>query len=207
MMDVPPDARDDTSAATSAASVVPRAADPDPDALLVRARGGDIDAFRRLVRLHQGRVFSIALRHTGRRSEAEELAQDAFVQLHGALAHIEDASHLLHWLLRTVVHRCIDRQRHARRRPRLVPIDCAPEAADAAAGEGADDPLASAHLRRLLLELKPDARAVLLLRFQEDQDPADIAVTLGMSVNTVKSHLRRSLDWLRTRYPGVGHGP
>ena len=52
----------------------------------------------------------------------------------------------------------------------------------------------------------PDARAVMLLRYQEDLDPSDIARALGMSVNTVKSHVRRSLDWLRAQYTGEDHG-
>jgi RNA polymerase sigma-70 factor (ECF subfamily) len=55
------------------------------------------------------------------------------------------------------------------------------------------------HLRRLLLELSPPARAVLLLRYQEDLDPVDIARTLDMPINTVKSHLKRSLETLRQR--------
>lgn len=176
-------------------------------AALDRARAGDHDAFRFLLRLHQSRVFSIALRFTGRRAEAEELAQDVFVQLHGALAQIGTPAHLTHWLLRAISHRCIDRQRREQRRPRLVPIESVAEAADVAApdGDGGGDPLAGARLRRLLLDLSPDARAVVVLRFQEDLDPADIAQALQMSVNTVKSHLRRSLDALRAQY-GENHG-
>jgi RNA polymerase sigma-70 factor (ECF subfamily) len=178
----------------------------DADAGLRRASGGDREAFRQLVRTHQARVYSIALRFTGRRTDAEELAQDVFVQLHGALAQIQSAAHLKHWLLRTVSHRCIDRLRSESRRPRLVPIEALPEGTEPAAPESGGDPLAGARLRRLLLELAPDARAVVLLRFQEDLDPTEIATALAMSVNTVKSHLRRSLDWMRTQVAGDGDG-
>jgi RNA polymerase sigma-70 factor (ECF subfamily) len=171
-----------------------------------RARAGDAQAFRALMRMHQGRVFSVALRFTGRRTEAEELAQDVFVQLHGALGQIESAAHLKHWLLRAISHRCIDRQRHEKRRPRLVPIESVPETADTSTSDAHGDPLAGARLRRLLLDLAPDARAVMLLRYQEDLDPGDIAAALGMSVNTVKSHVRRSIDWLRAQYAGEEHG-
>jgi RNA polymerase sigma-70 factor (ECF subfamily) len=58
----------------------------------------------------------------------------------------------------------------------------------------------------LLAQLQPDARVVLLLRFQEDLDPAEIATVMKMSVNTVKSHLRRSLEWLRSECTGGHHG-
>jgi RNA polymerase sigma-70 factor (ECF subfamily) len=54
-------------------------------------------------------------------------------------------------------------------------------------------------LRSLVTELPPAARAVVLLRFQEDLDPVEIARTLRMPLNTVKSHLRRSLAQLRER--------
>jgi hypothetical protein len=82
---------------------------------LQRARAGDRPAFRRLVLVHQDRVYSLALRITGHHADAEELAQDAFLQLHGALAQVTSPDHLKHWLLRTVAHRAIDRLRQAAR--------------------------------------------------------------------------------------------
>lgn len=173
---------------------------------LTRAQRGELAAFEQLMRQHEVRVFSIALRFTGRRADAEELTQDVFVQLHGSLRRISDAEHLRRWLLRTVTNRCLNRLRDQRRRPQLVPIETLPATAEPVAPESGSDPLAGPHLRRLLLELTPEARVVLLLRFQEDLDPTDIATALDMSVNTVKSHLRRSLEWLRTQCTGDAHG-
>lgn len=170
---------------------------------LVAARRGDAAAFARLVRAHQGRVFSVALRLTGSREDAEELAQDAFVQLHGALGQVQSLPHVLHWLLRTITHRSIDRLRARERAPRLVQIDMThlPAASDAAG-----DPLWEKRLRRLLLQLADAPRAVVTLRFQEDLEPTEIAAVLDMPVNTVKSHLRRSLEWLRAQQAGEAHG-
>jgi RNA polymerase sigma-70 factor (ECF subfamily) len=173
---------------------------------LTRAQRGELAAFDHLMREHEARVFSIALRFTGRRADAEELTQDVFVQLHGSLGRMTDAEHLQRWLLRTVTHRCLNRLRDQRRRPQLVPIESMPAAAEPIAPDSGSDPLAGPHLRRLLLELAPEARVVLLLRFQEDLDPSDIAAALDMSVNTVKSHLRRSLEWLRAQCTGDAHG-
>jgi RNA polymerase sigma-70 factor (ECF subfamily) len=171
--------------------------------LLQAAQQGSGTAFEQLLRLNQARVFSVALRLTGRREDAEELAQDAFVQLHASLAQIESATHLRHWLLRTVSHRAIDRLRQRGREPRVVSLDASHEIA---AVERGSDPLAQRRLRLLLLQLPPDARAVVLLRFQEDFDPTQIAAVLGMPLNTVKSHLRRSLDWLRAQTAGAEDG-
>lgn len=173
---------------------------------LERAWRGDLAAFGELVAAHEPRVFSIALRFTGRRADAEELTQDVFVQLHGALKQISDEQHLRRWLLRTATHRCLNRLRNDRRRPQTLPIDAVDTAAELTAPDQDFDPLLGARLRRLLLDLAPDARAVMLLRFQEDLDPGEIATVLAMSVNTVKSHLRRSLEWLRAQCAGDDHG-
>jgi RNA polymerase sigma-70 factor (ECF subfamily) len=177
-----------------------------PDDGLERARRGDLTAFRELLRANKARVFGLALRFMGRHADAEEVAQDVFLQLHGALRQIESSQHLKYWLLRAVSHRCIDRLRSESSRPRTVPLDALSESAHAAAPEVGGDPLAVAQVQRLLLQLAPEARAVVLLRFREDLDQSDIATVLAMPVNTVKSHLRRSLEWLRAQMAGGNHG-
>jgi RNA polymerase sigma-70 factor, ECF subfamily len=163
---------------------------------LAAARRGDLAAFARLVRLHQARVFSVALRLCRQREDAQEIAQDAFVQLHGALEGISSPAHLKHWLLCTVTHRAIDRLRQSARRPRLATLDGIPDVA--APEQETPDPLVHRRLRAAIATLAPDARAVLLLRYQEDLDPLEISRVLAMPHNTVKSHLRRALEQLRT---------
>jgi RNA polymerase sigma-70 factor (ECF subfamily) len=174
--------------------------------VLDRARRGDLTAFRELLRAHKGRVFSMALRIMGNSADAEEVAQDVFLQLHGALAQISTPGHQTHWLLRAISHRCIDRLRQQGSRPRLVSIDAVPEFAQGTAAAEEGDLFAAAQVRRLLLELTPEARAVVLLRFQEELVPSEIATVLAMPLNTVKSHLRRSLEWLRAQLTRDDHG-
>jgi len=175
--------------------------------ILQFAQSGDRSAFQQLVEQHQARVFGVALRLVGSHADADELAQDVFVKLHGSLARIESPAHLTHWLLRTVAHRAIDRLRQQARRGRQLPLDALGESPQAHAPDPEHDPLAAAELHRLLLQLQPNARAVMILRYQEDLDPPDIAAVLDMPVPTVKSHLRRSLEWLRTQCAGETHGP
>lgn len=175
---------------------------PEVGEWLRAARAGSDADFGRLVVQYQARVFSLALRLTGRRDEAEELAQDAFLQLHANLARIDSPAHLRHWLCRTVTHRSIDHLRRRARQPLYVAAESVGESAGEYGGEGAAetgayDPVLRRRLLQLLLQLPEMARAVIVLRFQEDLDPVDIAHTLDMPINTVKSHLRRSLDWLR----------
>jgi RNA polymerase sigma-70 factor, ECF subfamily len=169
-------------------------------ALLARAIAGDTAAFGALVRRYQRPVYGLALRMLSDRHRAEDLAQEVFLQLYGNLAAIESPDHLSFWLRRVTMHRAIDR---LRREPRLVlsPL----EAAERVASEPVDaDPILERRLRELLGELPPAARAVVLLRYQEDLDPMEIGRTLKMSVNTVKSHLKRSLALLRERLGASG---
>lgn len=173
---------------------------------LERARRGDLPAFDSLMRAEEPRVFSLALRFTGSRADAEELTQDVFLRLHASLAQISDEVHLRRWLLRAITHRCLNRLRDEGRRPRLESMDILPPEAAPVVEARDPDPMAGAQLRHLILQLSPEARAVLLLRYQEDLDPSDIATVLAMSVNTVKSHLRRSLEWLRGQIGGDDHG-
>ena len=136
-------------------------------------------------------VYSLALRMLGSREESFDLAQEVFMQLHARVHTIESADHLRAWLRRVATHRSIDQ---LRQRPSHLPLDLVDE--PQADGSYADHWL-QGRLRELLLSLAPDARAVMLLRYQEDLGPDEIAATLEMSVNTVKSHLKRSLEQLR----------
>ena len=169
------------------------------EALFARACAGESGAFAALVRLHQARVFGIAARMLSDRAAAEDLAQDVFLQMFRDLASLDSHEHLRFWLRRVTSHRCIDRLRQSARIS-LQPLDCAREVVEGERGEG---PLLRQHLNAVLQELAPAARAVLLLRYQEDLDPAEIARTLAMPVNTVKSHLKRSLSVLRSRLAGL----
>jgi RNA polymerase sigma-70 factor (ECF subfamily) len=163
---------------------------------LTRALAGDAAAFGMLVRMHQRSVYSLALRMVSDREKAEDLAQEVFLQLHRNLAAIESAAHLAFWLRKVTLNRSIDRLRSE---PKLE--DMPLEAADGVVSEAADaDPLLARRLSTLVAQLPAAPRAVLLLRYQEDLDPTEIARTLGMSINTVKSHLKRSLSLLRERF-------
>lgn len=170
-----------------------------PDSLLLQARAGDADAFAALVRAHQGSVFSIGLRMLNRRDAAEDLAQDVFLQLYRRLGDIESLEHLGFWLRRVASNLAID---WLRRLPytNTQPLD---DEVQVPAQETSQDPLMDRQLARLLNDLSPPARAVMLLRYQEDHDLAEIAAMLDMPVNTVKSHIKRSLTALRARMIGA----
>lgn len=151
--------------------------------------------FAALVRQHQAMVFSVGWNFLRDRSAAEELAQEVFLQLYRSLPDLQSPEHVTFWLRRTAVHRAIDMVRRRKLRPQLG-LEDVPEPS---VPPGTGDPLLQRTLGKLVASLPEKPRAVVILRYQEDMDPADIAETLDMPVRTVKSHLSRSLAMLREK--------
>ena len=169
------------------------------DEQLSKARAGEPAALAALVRAQQRAVYSLALRMLGTRDLAEDLTQDVFMEMNDHLTAIDSWEHLTFWLRRVTTHRAIDQLRR-RSRVDITPLD---DAAECVSNDVEADPLWQRHLQLLLAKLTPDARAVVLLRYQEDLDPVDIGQTLDMPINTVKSHLKRSLEFMRRSLKGA----
>ena len=148
-----------------------------------------------LVREHQAMVFSVAYHSFRDRALAEDLAQDVFLKLHEALAELKSPAHVKFWLRKAITNRCIDESRRLRVRRRLALGDVPEPAARTEPG----DLFLSATLRSLIATLPVKARLVVILRYQEDLEPADISAITGIPVATVKSHLYRSLAVLRAK--------
>src|SRR5262249_32564916 len=90
--------------------------------LIARSQAGDTGAFRELVERHQARAYTLALRILRSASDAEEVAQDAFVRVWTALPGFRGESSFGTWLYRIVARRAFDRAqvlRHRRARERL----------------------------------------------------------------------------------------
>ena len=140
-------------------------------------------------------VFSLAWHFLHDRALAEELAQEVFLELHRHLAGIQSPEHLVFWLRKVASRRCIDQTRRRAFWPKFG-LDEVPEPP---AKTHQSDPMLSRTLAKLVASLPEKARAVVVLRYQEDLDPSDIAQVLDMPVATVKSHLQRSLEMLRDK--------
>jgi RNA polymerase sigma-70 factor (ECF subfamily) len=150
--------------------------------------------FAELVRNHQAMVFSIAYHFLRDRFAAEEVAQDVFLQLHAKLGTLDGPGHVVFWLRKTASHRSID---HARkRRPGAVALQ---DAAELSVDADPGDPMLRGRLRTLIASLPEAPRMAMILRYQEDLMPEEIARVMEMPVGTVKSHLQRSLALLREK--------
>jgi RNA polymerase sigma-70 factor (ECF subfamily) len=154
-----------------------------------------VNGFAEIVRQHQSMVFSLAYHFLQDRPLAEDVTQDVFLQLYREQDSLTSEQHVRYWLRKVASHRCIDAARRRKIRPRLALEDIR----EPAARESVRDPILSETLRKLVATLPETPRLVVLLRYQEDMEPSEIAETIGMPVATVKSHLHRSLGMLREK--------
>jgi RNA polymerase sigma-70 factor (ECF subfamily) len=151
--------------------------------------------FAELVRENQSMVFSVCWHFLHNRDQAEDVAQEVFLGLHRNMASIQSAAHAGHWLRKVAVQRAIDAGRRRSRRPQVALADVAEPVADIPVR----DPMLGETLRKLIATLPETPRMVMILRYQEDLDPAEIGQAMDMPVATVKSHLQRSLALLREK--------
>jgi len=152
--------------------------------------------FEQLVDEHQSMVFSLAWRMTGDRGLAEEVAQDVFLELDRHMDRIENHEHALNWLRRVAMNRSVDALR--RRKVRGLDLWVDIEEKHGAPAEERQSPMSS-RLEQLLSTLPEAQRAALVLRYQEDLTPEEIAAMMEAPVATVKSNLHRGLKLLRAK--------
>jgi RNA polymerase sigma-70 factor (ECF subfamily) len=173
--------------------------DPRPDDAELAARlAADLDGhFETLLVAHQDRLFTIALRTSGDRRDAEELVQDTFVRAYRALEawpaeRVRDVR-LRGWLTTILLNAGRNRAR-----VRRVPTT---ELAFDPGAEPAADPLARRDERetwaRLLADLSPAQRTAVVLRHVDGMSYAEIAQAVGRPEGTVKAHVHRGLAALR----------
>jgi len=191
----------------------------DDDALLALL-ADDLDgAFEALVRAHQDRLYTIALRLLGNPSDAEEVAQDAFLRAYRALAAYDAVRirelRLRGWLATIVIRRC--RSRAARRRLQTTPLSpdigavtgpatrhVPSEPAPAAHASSDQSPLQHV-LRRESTEtwaariaaLPERYRAAIVLRHVDGLSYPEMSEALGRPEGTVKAQVHRGLALLR----------
>ena len=171
--------------------------DSDPRELLDAAIA-DSEAFGAIITRTEGMVYSLAYNFFRNRAIAEDLAQDSYLALFRNLHKLESDMHLVNWLRMTVTRKCIDRTRRKKFQPHLD-LDSIPEPRVVSTPP---DPVLAEELRQKVSELPAKMQVVVVLRFQEDLKLREIAETMDIPVNTVKTLLRRALIRLR---PKVAH--
>lgn len=145
------------------------------------------------------RVYAVCRRMVGRREDAEELAQDALVKIIRGLPAFDGRSSLSTWMTRVTINACLSWMRTRARKTvqktiRLEQPELIPEEPGSPAGVQSDE---HAAVERALDRLKPEHRAVLVLRDVRDLDYEAIGASLDLPIGTVKSRLFRARAALR----------
>lgn len=174
--------------------------------LVERAKKGDHSAFEQLVRDNQNKIYSLALRFTGDREEAADLAQEALVKAWQGLGGFQGESSFSTWAYRLTANVCIDHLRRKTRREAIAPVvslddGCVARAESAVWEQDPQRRLERSERGRALargLARLPDwQRQILVLRELAGLSYKEIGEKLDLDLGTVKSRIARARLTLR----------
>jgi RNA polymerase sigma-70 factor (ECF subfamily) len=176
--------------------------DPNEAELIERAKQGDAQAFQALYDKHKRRVYSLCLRMTANTAEAEDLTQEAFLQLYRKIATFRGESAFSTWLHRLSVNVVL-----MQLRKKSLPVVSLEESTQ---GEedtpkkdfGAEDLALAGSIDRLQLQkavddLPPGYRMIFVLHDIEGYEHNEIATIVGCSIGNSKSQLHKARMKLR----------
>ena len=170
-------------------------------AALARVPSGDRAALQTVYRLTSSKLFGVALRILGERSEAEDVLQEVYVTVWRKAADFDAGrASPITWLIAIARNRAIDRLRATKQSRRMEPIDAAAEVADSAAI--ADRALESAQdharLHGCLEGLASHERAALRGAYFDGNTYEDLATRMSVPLGTMKSWIRRAMIKLKS---------
>ena len=180
-----------------------QAAEPQPQqtdyALAQRAASGDMASFEMLYERHHRRVYSLCLRMTSNTAEAEDLAQEVFIQLFRKIGSFRGESAFTTWLHRLTVNQVL---MHFRKKGVRLEQTTDDGETPVQVVRGTENPNSMPVVDRIALDkaigqLPPGYKTVFILHDVEGHEHEEIARMLGCSVGTSKSQLHKARMKLR----------
>ena len=167
--------------------------------LISRARTGDREAFGALVEQYRDNVYRLAYRMCGNEYDADEAAQEAFVAAWRALPNFRGDAKFSTWLYRLTTNAAIDVMRREKRHQTIGDGEMI-EVADESDSpqETVERTEQQEAVQKALATWSEEYREVLLLRYMEELDYAEIAEVLKLPSGTVKSRINRAKAALKT---------
>jgi len=173
-----------------------------------RVRGGDSLAFHELFAKHGEALVNFAYRFVGRRDRAEELAQDAFLQIYRARARYQPKARFTTYLYRVATNLCLNELRRFEYQGKTEPLEGHPSRDEEPVRELADDRVPAAEevvagvetgsrIKKVLDKLPPNQRVALLLSRVEGLSYEEVAECLETTESAVKSLIFRATQTLR----------
>jgi len=163
------------------------------DEIVTKAQQGDLKAFEEIYRTLFGFVSNVAFRIVGRREDAEEVTQDVFMKIYHYLKDFRFQSSLKTWVYRITVNCALNYVKKEANKKRNVPY------VDEVSSQPQEPSLANREyqeklVNELLSTLNPEQRAVIVLRSMEGLSYEEIAQTLQIPINTVRSRIKRARE-------------
>ena len=162
--------------------------------IIQRVLEGETEAFAGLLEHYEAKIYGLVVRLVGVEAEAEEVAQDAFVQAYTHLADFRAEADFSSWLYRIAYNTALMHLR--RRRVATVPMDerlidnVTDEMAAGALSETTE--MRIAMIEEALKRLSPEDRTAVTLFYFEERSTRDIAFVLGTTVSNVTTRLHRA---------------
>jgi RNA polymerase sigma-70 factor (ECF subfamily) len=179
--------------------------------LIERLLARDERAFNDLVRAYQRRVLTLVMRMLGNAAEAEDVAQEVFVQVFKAIGSFRGDSKLSTWIYRIAINLCKNRVKYLKVRHTEQQDELGDAEEKGALGgtrrttvgavERPDEMMSGKQVeqivQRAILELEPTFRECLVLRDVEELSYEQIEEITGLPIGTVKSRIHRARAQLR----------
>ena len=172
----------------------------DDFALIRSIQAGDHQAFESLVRRYQRQVANLIYLTMGSRDDVDDIAQEVFIRVYRSLSKFKFDASFFSWLYRITKNLCIDEIRKRKIR-RVLSLDYLTEDTLEKSRKSKDHSMASDSvlieekrqvIQSALLRLTPEHREVLVLREYQDLSYDEIAETLGLRLEAVKSRIFRA---------------
>ncbi len=171
--------------------------------LIEQTLAGNQSAYADLVKRHQRFVFTLAMRFTKSREDAEEIAQDCFIKAYRALASYNAQAKFTTWLYTIVYNTAMTFLRKKRvatdsmdDEATFIQVENHESAYDA---DNVENKSRSFYLNQAIEQLLPDDATIITLFYKGEQSLEEIAQTMGMETNTVKVKLFRARQRLKEK--------
>ena len=176
---------------------------PSDNEILSSVLRGDQQAYAEIVKRYQNFVFTIALRYTPNREDAEEIAQDCFIKAYRSLADFRGESKFSTWLYTIVTTTCLTFLRKKKLEVHSLDNEKVFEMAENQdSGMDANQVEQKSRVsmvNRAIALLSPDDAQIITLFYKGEQSLEEIAKIMHMEANTVKVRLHRARQRLREK--------
>jgi RNA polymerase sigma-70 factor, ECF subfamily len=167
--------------------------------LVKKAVKGNAKAFEELLMLHSERLYRTAFLYVGNREDALDIVQETSCKAYLAIGQLKKEEYFLTWLTRILIHCAYDVLRKRKKERPVEILDEQPAHRENRVAESLD-------LMKAISLLKDQHRTAIILFYYHDMPLTEIARTMDIPENTVKTYLQRGRKELKTRLGGVPDG-